>query len=264
MKRRYAIVGAVVALAVVGVGTAILVTPSAETASSPATSDELEGSFTVSERITVDGTRFVERTTVVDERAGTQRQQISFENGSTDNYWDPSGNQYARLSAASERELDDSLEDTPGAVLERSAADHTAVVALDEEAGVREPIESRYPDPLIADIFANIAYADVGTIEANGTHTAESATVYEPREGWTDGPSRLRYVRHADGELHVGEADRLYYANVSLEAIDAETRLEYLLEHDERETLTMTYELERDTEGSAPDWLPENATVSDQ
>lgn len=263
MVPRYVVAVVLLCAGLLGAGVLATTAPSAAPGESPATSSELEGSFAVTERIVTDGVLFVDRTTVVDERLGTQRQTISFENFSTDTYWDESGDHYAKFSADSREGLSDTLENTSGEILERSADDHTAVVALDEPDSDRKPSESRYPDPLIASVYGNTAYDEAGVIGGDGTDAAETVTVYEPREGWVDGPSGLRYVTDADGELHVDDSDRLRYANVSLEAVDAETRWEYLLTRDDRDTLTMTYELEREPAGSTPDWLPENASESE-
>ncbi|EMA35653.1 hypothetical protein [Halobiforma nitratireducens] len=261
MDRRYAIVGAVALLALAAGGLLALYTPTAATASSPAEQSELDGSFAVSESITVDESQFVSRESIVDASTDEQRLLISFETVTYDHYWTGDDRQYTQITAASEQELADRLAESGDELRYEYDDEPSAIVESTAGENATGPANHTFPDTLTHSQLEMTAFEATGTTSADGT----TLDVHEPRTGWTvvdagdDDGDRL-YVADADGEVRVDDG-QLRHANVTLERVDAETWGGYLLERGETSTIRYEYDVteshedEDEDEAVQPDWI---------
>ncbi|ARS90589.1 hypothetical protein B1756_13210 [Natrarchaeobaculum aegyptiacum] len=251
------IAGIAVALVALGVGAAMIVTPAAESASSPATAGELEGSFTASERVLVDGEHFFARETIVDADAGEQRAVIAFEDVEYDHYWAGDGERYTKITTSSAQRLDDALEESDDQVVRELEGEYAAITRppADVDSANDGPSSYVFPDRLVGSQLRMIAFEETNSTVVDG----EPVEIHEPQTGWTaidseDTNREAMYVSNAGGEVHVGEGGRLHYANVTLERTDAETWGEYLLERDAW-TTTLEYEARETAEDVRPEWV---------
>ncbi|RKD98132.1 hypothetical protein [Halopiger aswanensis] len=258
MNRRYAIVGIVVLLAAATTGMLAGYSPTDATASSPATPTGLEGSYTVTETVLVDGDRFFERESIVDAETGAQRSVLLFEDSSYDSYWTGDGERYTKVAFESEARLEEWLAGSEDEVVRTVDDEHGAILAASDGAADRAdgPVGDTFPDRLSHSQLEMAAFTETDETTVDGT-TVET---YEPRTGWIDvqlerSSHETVYVADADGEVRVGPDGRLRHANVTVERVDAETWGEYLLERGESYATTFEYDVAESTENVRPEWL---------
>ncbi|QCS41562.1 hypothetical protein [Natrinema versiforme] len=257
IDRRTVVIGVIVLVALLSAGTLVLYTPTAATGTTPTTPTELNGSYSVSERVLVDGERFLERESIVDDETGEQRLVLAFEDISYDHYWTGDGEQYTKITAKSDDRLAEVLAESSNEVVLKADDEPSAIVAASgDDLADDSPAHYTFPDRLIHSQLKAPGYERTNTRTVDG----REVSVYEPQTGWTkltrdEAEDDTFYVADADGELHAGPDGQVRHANVTLERIDAATWGEYLLERGDPLTATVEYDVTESANQVAPAWM---------
>ncbi|NGM67834.1 hypothetical protein G6M89_02210 [Natronolimnobius sp. AArcel1] len=255
MNRRYILLAVVVLVGIATAGILAVYSPADTRAAAPAEPTELEGTYTVSETLLLEGDLFFARDSIVDSDTGEQRETIAVEALTYDHYWSGDGERYTKTTADSADRLAEWLAETDDEVLRTNEDEHSAITTADGDVTVEGPATAVYPDRLVH------TQLEVSVFERTGETTDDDTphSVYEPETGWTeieggDAEYETQYVTDADGEVHVDSDGQLQHSNVTLERVDAATWGEYVLERGDSWTTTLEYDVTETAENVRPEW----------